>query len=99
MICQTLRTVRARPRDPFGRRVYVAPLGLSVAVEGAVLSLFSLAADQRRLSLELTPHERAFLARLRLLGLLAGRDDTDAAPLRDQLATRLHAACARAGTR
>ncbi|WP_341578588.1 DEAD/DEAH box helicase family protein [Microbacterium schleiferi] len=36
--------------------------------------------------------ERAFLARLRLLGLLAGRDDTDAAPLRDQLATRLHAA-------
>ncbi len=51
--------VRARPRDPFGRRVYVAPLGLSVAVEGAVLSLFSLAADQRRLSLELTPHERA----------------------------------------
>ena len=34
-------------------------LALSVAVEGAVLSLFSLAADQRRLSLELTPHERA----------------------------------------
>jgi type I restriction enzyme R subunit len=36
--------------------------------------------------------ERSFLTRLRLLGLLAGRDDPDAVPLREYLATRLHAA-------
>jgi type I restriction enzyme R subunit len=38
--------------------------------------------------------ERAFLARLRLLGLLAGRDDEDAIELRDKTAVRLHAVVA-----
>lgn len=36
--------------------------------------------------------ERAFIARLRLLGLLAGRDDEDAIELRDKTSVRLHAA-------
>ncbi|MDX2377307.1 DEAD/DEAH box helicase family protein [Microbacterium sp. LRZ72] len=38
--------------------------------------------------------ERTFLARLRLLGLLAGRDDEGAVELRDKTSARLHAAVA-----
>lgn len=46
-------------QDPFGRRVYLAPLGLSASVEGAVIQTFELSADHRQLVLTLTPHDKA----------------------------------------
>ena len=46
-------------QDPFGRRVYLAPLGLSASVEGARIETFELSADHRQLLLTLAPHAKA----------------------------------------
>jgi len=55
-----------KPRDPFGRRVYVAPLGISATVEGAAITTFELSDDHRRLTLTLAPHKQAHSARATL---------------------------------
>ena len=45
-------------QDPFGRRVYLAPLGLSASVEGALIQTFELSADHRQLLITLALHAK-----------------------------------------
>ena len=47
------------PRDAFGRRAYLAPLGLTVAVEGAAIRQLTLVAATRTLTVDLATHARA----------------------------------------
>ena len=47
------------PRDAFGRRVYLAPLGLTISVEGAAITELSLVPAELRVEFTLAAHARA----------------------------------------
>ena len=57
--CDAGANLRVTPRDAFGRRAYLAPLGLTVTVEGGRLVEVELQPRGRRAVLRVAVHERA----------------------------------------
>ena len=57
--CDAGANLRVTPRDAFGRRAYLAPLGLTVTVEGGRLVEVELQPRVRRAVLRVAAHERA----------------------------------------
>ena len=47
------------PRDAFGRRAYLAPLGLMISVDGARIERLTLLPSAHTVTVELSPHARA----------------------------------------
>ena len=57
--CAQDRPLRIMPRDPFGRKVYVAPLGLSFLLEGASIQSAEYSPAVPSIMLRLAPYAAA----------------------------------------
>lgn len=57
--CPSERRLRIVPRGPFGRKVYLAPLGLSFTVEGAYMVHIDFWPSANRIELQLMPYTAA----------------------------------------
>ena len=57
--CDAGVTLEITPRDAFGRRVYLAPLGLTITVEGGRLAEVKFEPSERLIELSIAAHERA----------------------------------------
>ena len=57
--CDEQAHLAVTPRDAFRRRVYVAPLGLTLSVEGASIALLEAWPAERRLAVTLVAHAAA----------------------------------------
>ena len=61
--CDAHAHLRITPRDAFGRRAYLAPLGLTVSVEGAAIRELKLGLPAP-IQMRATPHPKVEIADL-----------------------------------